>query len=172
MRLRWNEIIRQLGYPREFRIPSHPLYRESRPRPAPENAPAAAETGGTPLTADDGDGRPNLLDQDIVISLCNEIHRIGRNLAQMKADGHELREIARIERAIQHVGELFEENGILSVDLSGKPYEEHRGEFDPVAPPDAVPGLTRVEISQCERPVVIIHGIMAQRARGTLGKPA
>jgi hypothetical protein len=171
MRLTWGEIIRQWGYPPEFRIGPHPSYRASRPQPVPEKANSAIETTGIGASPGGGDGLTAALDQDLAISVCNEIHRIGRNLAQMKADGHELREIARIERAIRNVSELFEEEGVLSIDLSGAPYDDHRGEFDPVAPPDPVPGLTRVEICRCERPVIIINGKLVQRARGTLGKP-
>jgi hypothetical protein len=151
---------RQWGFPREYRIPANLCLPNGIVRAEDAKAPDSGEDAKAPM-----------LDVGFAAVLCNEIHRVGNNVQQLRMDGHDMRELSRIERSMQEVREFVTSLGVQALDLKGEPWDEGRGDFEPLAPPDPVPGLTRVEIIQCERPAVVIDGKLVQRARGILGKP-
>jgi hypothetical protein len=151
--------LRQLTYPREFRIeiPTMEVLSLLEYLPPP-NKP--------PVTKND------MMNVDFVISLCNDHYRVQRNVEQIEKEGKSSKELRSISRALKNVGALLEKHNIQCLDLSGHEYHVGRTDFDPLGEPEEKQGIDTMKILQCERPAIYLDGKLIQPAKGIVAKPA
>jgi len=173
---RWSDLS-QWFYPREFRIgagtslttavllaasASQPLERAGPDTGMP--SPVAGDVTPVPAPTDTG------LEKGFVIDLCNNFHRLSRSLKPLQdATGAEA---TRLKRNLDQVRKTLQDNGIECLDLTGEVYDPRRSDFQPLGEPQETPGLTRMTIIQCERPLVKIKGRFVQPAKGIVGRPS
>jgi len=137
------------------------------PGPEPKAEPGKDDP---PLPAPPADG--GVINTDFIVSLCNDYFRLKRNIEGMKAKHGDIRELGRIERILESVQFLLGENKIECLDLADQDYDAGRKDFDPIGPPEEMPGLVRPKIMRCERPLIRLNGKIIQKSRGLVAKPA
>jgi len=109
---------------------------------------------------------------DAIVGLCNDLFRLRRNAEQQAAEGINSKEVRSSARALEHANNMLKDMGIEYIDLTGEVYDDGRTDFDPIAEPEIAPGLDRMKILRCERPVILLNGKLIQKGRGLVVKPA
>jgi hypothetical protein len=175
-RLKLYARLRQRTFRPEFQIdvPSdRPLswalaeWIDTAPYAAPEST-AALRSANTDRPAPD-DGNDSKRDRTFLLSLANEYFKLSRSMHKLAAEDKGARSVSR---AVDAIHRLLNEHGIEVRDLTGQVYDFGRRDFESLAPPEPVSGLSRMEIVLCERPAVMVDGELAQTAKGIVGKPA
>ncbi len=112
-----------------------------------------------------GAAAPAKVDKDFVVGICNHMARLERS-ARQSGDSD------RVRGHLDRLRKTLEDYGVNYEDLTGQAYTSGRRDFEPLGEPQVRPDLNRDTIVQCERPVVLIKGELAQKARGVVGTPA
>jgi hypothetical protein len=115
-------------------------------------------------------GAPGKLEKEFVIDLCNQIHRLSRSTKKLQGAG--AAEAEKLEGNLNRLQKMLEGHAIQWEDLSGQAFDPGRTDFEPLGEPQISPGLSRMTIIQCERPVIRLSGMLIQSARGIVGRPA
>lgn len=172
--------LRQWSFPPEFRIdtgdgldPGELLVRavgaailaaEKTPSPAPPPPRPPPTTPAGPVATGG-------IEMEFACSLCGDLFRLRRNVAQVVAEGKETKEIRSIQRALERVDSLLSAKGVEYIDLTGRAWTDRDLDFDPMGQPEIDPTLDVKRIAVCERPLVKMGGKIVQRAKGTIKKP-
>jgi hypothetical protein len=151
--------LRQLTYPREFRIGISTMDIISK-KEGPLKEP------NKPLKPND------LMNVDLIVSLCNDHYRLRRNVEQLEKEGKSSKELRSISRALKNIETLFDRYEIQCLDLTGQEYHVGRTDFGPLGEPEEKKGINTMKISQCERPAIYLAGKLIQQARGIVERPA
>jgi hypothetical protein len=151
--------LRQLTYPREFRIEISTMEFLSLKEGPPKET--------TKLLK-----RNDLLNVDFVISLCNDHYRLRRNVGQLENERTSSKELRSISRALKNVDALLEQYEIQCIDLTGQEYHAGRMDFNALGEPEEIKGLDTMKILQCERPAIYLAGKLIQPAKGIVARPA
>lgn len=151
--------LRQLTYPKEFRIEISTMDVLSPPVNSPVDPDHKGKTKGS-------------MNVDFVISLCNDHYRVRRNVEQLESEGNSSKELRSISRALGNVGTLLEKHKIQCLDLTGQEYHVGRTDFDPLGEPEEKEGIDTMKILQCERPAIYLDGKLIQQAKGIVVRPA
>lgn len=156
--------LRQLRYPREFRI----WARETDAWAAPLADLLEHALRSSAALADEG---KHEISVEVSVKLCNEYFRLKRNANQMDADGHSCKELRSIQRVLGHMEDLFQEHSIDCLDLTGQAYDDRRTDFEVIGEPQVDPRLKEKTVAFCERPAVMVKGKLVQRARVIVARP-
>ncbi len=143
--------LRQLTYPREFRIKISTMV--ILPKEGPPKEPIQP------------------LNVSFITSFCNDHYRLHRNVEQLENEGKSSKELRSISRALQNVEELLEQHEIQCLDLTGQEYHVGRTDFNPLGEPEEIKGLHSMKILQCERPAIYLAGKLIQQAKGIVARP-
>lgn len=127
----------------------------------------SAESSQAKFPAHDAPGK---LEKEFVIDLCNQIHRLSRSTKKLQGAG--TAETEKLEGNLNRLQKMLEGHAIQWEDLSGQAFHPGRTDFEPLGEPQVLPGLSRMTIVQCERPVIRLGGMLIQPARGVVGRPA
>ena len=112
------------------------------------------------------------LSPELAVGLCNELFRLRRNAEQLAAEGKDSKELRSIRRALGSLEDTLKQHGIECLDPTGQDYDPGRLDFEQIGQAEVVPGIERERIGRCERPVVLLDGKLAQKARGLVHRPA
>lgn len=178
----WSVALRQWRFPAEFRIrptdPQDPSLALAMALAATADAEAAARRESAALAAEvaalhekaaaAGPSIPSTL----AVALSNECFRLRRNADQLPSDERESKEVRSIRKALESITEAMRGQGIEYVDLTGQDYVSGRVDFEQIGAQEPQGGLTREQISRCERPAVLLNGKLLQKARGLVVYPA
>jgi hypothetical protein len=169
------------------RVAAHPL--GACPDVLVQNGDAAAPAAGSALAAgslavkvpdpsqhDTSDPSPSP-SSDLAIGIANACFRVTNSAktlgdAAVEKDPSLARANRALHRSLTKLVDTIKEHGIQCVDVTNEIYDDTRTDFDAVGEPQRDPTLKHKVITFCERPVVIFHGKLVQRARGTLSIPA
>lgn len=105
-----------------------------------------------------------------VVALSNEMFRLKRN-ADLMARAGDTKEIRSIRRTLEKLQDALREHGIECLDLSGQAYDVGRVDFEPFGAAERIADVDSPRIGTCERPAVLLHGRLIQKARGTVALP-
>ena len=163
--------LRQWQYPLEFRIEADErvAWPELLNRAVAE-AVEAAEKAASAQSRDPPVPAP-APGNDFFVEFCNSNFRLRRNVEQLEKERESSKTLRRIRGALDKVETILDRAGVESIDLTGERYEEGRLDFQSLAT-EEIPGLQEMEISLCERPLILLQGQMIQRATGVVARPA
>jgi len=120
-----------------------------------------------PATADRASQK---VDENMAVAIGNHMLRLERSATKARQQGSA--EAERLQGHLERMKATLADNGVKYEDLTGQPYDSGRVDFEPMGEPQPRPDLRWPTIIQCERPVVLLNGKLAQKAKGVVGTPA
>ena len=110
-------------------------------------------------------------DPGLAVVMANDLMRIRQNVVQMETEGRESKETRSIKRAASKLEEALQARGVECRDLTDQDYDFGRTDFEQIGAAVETEGLIRMKIVRCERPVVVVNGLLVQKARGLVARP-
>ena len=154
--------LRQWRFAPEFRIEA------AREAELARALAAALRAGRRPAEA----AKVRPLSPELAVGLCNHVFRLRRNAQQLAEEGKDSKELRSIRRALGSLEDTLKQHGIECLDPTGQDYDPGRLDFEQIGQAEVVAGIERERIGRCERPVVLLDGKLAQKARGLVHRPA
>ncbi len=105
-------------------------------------------------------------------NLCNEHFRLVSHLVQLEKTPNAPRLIRRLWSVAEEMQNVFKQQEIEYVNLTGQDYHEGRLDFENIAPAEIDSSLITSRIVVCEHPAVFLRGRLTQSARGIVARPS
>jgi len=133
---------------------------------------AALQTKAPPVEKPPEEDKPaaEKLDENMAVAICNHMLRLERSAGKARQQGSG--EAERLQGHLERLKATLADSGVKYEDLTGQAYDPDRTDFEPLGEAQPRPELRWPTIVQCERPVVLLNGKLAQKAKGVVGTPA